>query len=43
MKITVMGVLMVIGGIVLIGLLVFAAGQSTNETGNKTDEPINPS
>lgn len=43
MRITALGVLMVIGGIVLVGLLVFAAGQSTNETRNKPDEPINPS
>jgi hypothetical protein len=44
MKITVMGALIVLGGIVLVGLIVFAAGQRTHETENKANEqPINPS
>jgi hypothetical protein len=44
MRITVMGVLMVIAGVLLLALIVYAAGQGTNELGKKSDEqPINPS
>lgn len=43
MKITVMGLLVVIAGVLLLGLIVFAVGQGTNETGKVDEQPINPS
>jgi hypothetical protein len=44
MKITVMGALIVIAGVLLLGLIVFSVGQGTEETGKKNDEqPNNPS
>ncbi|MGO9086774.1 MAG: hypothetical protein ACLQBK_16230 [Candidatus Sulfotelmatobacter sp.] len=44
MRITVMGALVVIAGVLLLGLILFAVGQGTNKTGKNIDErPINPS
>ena len=42
-KITVMGVLVVIAGVLLLGLIVYAVGQGKNETGQNNEQPINPS
>jgi hypothetical protein len=43
MKITAIGVLVVIAGVVLLGLIVLTVGRGTGETGKKTNEqPINP-
>jgi hypothetical protein len=43
MKITVMGVLMVIAGVLLLGLIVYTVGQGRGETGQNNEQPINPS
>jgi len=43
MKITVMGVLIVIAGFLLLGLIVFTVGQGTNGIGKTDEQPINPS
>jgi len=43
MKITVMGVLMVIAGVLLVGLIVYAVGQGKDETGHNDEQSINPS
>jgi hypothetical protein len=44
MKITVMGVLVVIAGVLLLGLIVYAVRQGKDETGqNNNEQPINPS
>ena len=43
MRITVMGVLMVIAGVLLLGLVVYAVGLGKGETGqNNNEQPINP-
>jgi len=39
MRITVMGVLMLIGGIVLLALVVHAVGKGRGETGNGDEQP----
>ena len=43
MKVTVMGILMVITGVLLLGLIVYAVGRRTDETGQNNEQPINPS
>jgi len=43
MKIAVIRVLVVIGGVLLLGLILFAAGQGNNQTGKTDEQPINPS
>jgi hypothetical protein len=42
MKITVMGVLVVIAGVLLLGLIVYVVGQSKGETGQNNEQPIKP-
>ncbi len=42
LKITVIGVLIVVAGVLLLGLVI-AAGQSQSGTGKTDERPINPS
>ena len=43
MKITVMGVLVIIAGVLLLSLVVYGATQRKNETGQNNEQPISPS
>ena len=42
MKITVVGALVVIGGVLLLALVLYAVGQNSNQAGKGNDQSTNP-
>ena len=42
MKITVMGALVVIGGVLLLALVLYAVAQNSNQANENNDQPTNP-